>query len=230
MTSLTSQATSVWRKKAHEYKWKVYLMLRNAKVKPWPGSLHITDSNTCLRSRNPQSKTSGIFFLPLELTFTLAVNETKQRSVIRVNVFIQGFYRKLISWGMQSCAKLIGGSWHSCKEAVASEYVFTFTTTLCQPQEFQIKLFTTWIIFQGQMLKKKLGCGLAPWKPAKVTLKLVIQRLTGLDVSTSKVPSGKTLQCFDECCCERKAEAPYISHSKATICRCFLQCASWGWQ
>lgn len=61
------------------------------------------------------------FFSLLEATFTLAVNETKQQRVIKADVFIQGFYRKLISWGMQSCAKLIGGSWHSCREAVASQ-------------------------------------------------------------------------------------------------------------
>lgn len=61
------------------------------------------------------------FFSLLEVTFTLAVNETKQQRVIKADVFIQGFYRKLISWGMQSCAKLIGGSWHSCREAEASE-------------------------------------------------------------------------------------------------------------
>lgn len=61
------------------------------------------------------------FFSVLEVTFTLAANETKQQRVIKADVFIQGFYRKLISWGMRSCAKLIGGSWHSCREAVASE-------------------------------------------------------------------------------------------------------------
>lgn len=97
----------------------VYLMLRNVKVKSWPGSLHITAWNTCLGSRNPQSKMS--VFSQLEVTFTLAVNETKQQRVIKAHVFIQGFYRKLISRGMQSCAKLIGGSWHSCREAVVSE-------------------------------------------------------------------------------------------------------------
>lgn len=127
-TSLTSQATSVRakkKKKAHEFKWKAFkmsndrktvwvcLMLRNVKVKSWPGSLHITDRNTCLGSRNPTKQNVLFFFsfslLPLEVTFTLAANETKQRRVIKADVFIQGFYRKLISWGMQSCARLIGG-------------------------------------------------------------------------------------------------------------------------
>lgn len=37
------------------------------------------------------------FFSHLGLTFTLAVNETKQRRVIRVNVLIRGFHRKPIS-------------------------------------------------------------------------------------------------------------------------------------
>lgn len=46
----------------------------------------------------------------LEVTFSLAVNETKQQRVIKANVFIEGFYRKLISRGMRSCAKLMGGS------------------------------------------------------------------------------------------------------------------------
>lgn len=105
-------------------------MLGNVKVKTWPWSLHIT--NTCLGNRNLESKMSFFggfffaFFSQLESTFSLAVNETKQLHVIRVNVFIQGFYRKLISQGMQSCAKLIGGSWHSGREAVAPKYVFTF--------------------------------------------------------------------------------------------------------
>lgn len=134
----------------------VYLMLRNVKVRSWPGSLHITDWNTCLRSRNPQSKMSGVFFfLPqLELTFTLAVNETKQRRVIRVNVFIQGFYRKLISWGMQSCAKLMGGSWHSCREAVASEYVFTFTAYSVSATRLSIQTVHNMDYFSGSNTEK----------------------------------------------------------------------------
>lgn len=40
---------------------------------------------------------------------------------------------------------------------------------------------------------------------------------------------AKLCSVFDECC-ERKADAHYISHSKAAICRCFQLCASCGWQ
>lgn len=136
------------------------------------------------------------FFLPLELTFTLAVNETKQWCVIRVNVFIQGFYRKLISWGMQSCAKLIGGSWHSCREAVASEYVFMFTDYSVSAARVSNQTVHNMDYFSRSNTEKKLGCGLAHWKPAKVTLKLVIQTLTGLDVSTSKSAFGQNFAVF----------------------------------
>lgn len=74
--------------------------LRNAKGTR-PGS-EIRDSNTCPLSTNvPESKREFYFFFfffsQLELTFTLAANETKQRSVIRVNVLIRGFHGKLIS-------------------------------------------------------------------------------------------------------------------------------------
>lgn len=83
------------------------------------------------------------FFSVLEVTFTLAMNETKQQLVIKADVFIQGFYRKLISWGMQSCAKLIEGSWHSCRRAVASE-----SCRICiYIHSLQFKPFTTWIFF-----------------------------------------------------------------------------------
>lgn len=57
-----------------------------------------------LSGKNPQRKMFRFllllpffFFSQLELTFSLAVNETKQRRVIRVDVFIRGFCRKLIS-------------------------------------------------------------------------------------------------------------------------------------
>lgn len=46
----------------------------------------------------------------LGVTFSLAVNETKQQRVIKADVFIQRFYRKLISRGMRSCAKLMWGN------------------------------------------------------------------------------------------------------------------------
>lgn len=52
----------------------------------------------------------------------------KWQRVIKADVFIRGFYRKLISRGMQLCAKLIGGSSHPCREAwpqKMTEYVFT---------------------------------------------------------------------------------------------------------
>lgn len=60
------------------------------------------DSNTCPLSTNvPESKREFYFFFnffaQLELTFTLAGNETKQRCVIRVDVLIRGFHGKLIS-------------------------------------------------------------------------------------------------------------------------------------
>lgn len=45
-----------------------------------------------------QSGILNFFFSSqLALTFTLAVHETKQRRVMRVDVLIRGFHRKLIS-------------------------------------------------------------------------------------------------------------------------------------
>lgn len=147
----------------------------------------------------------GFSFSQLELTFTLAANETKQQRVIRVSVFVQGFYRKLISWGMQSCAKLIGGSWHSCRRA--SEYVFTFMVYSVSATRLSIQTVHNLDYFSNSNIKKSSDV-VGLWKPAevicpdfnwiiKVTLKLkmkqvlVIQGLISLDVSTwkMKVPS-----------------------------------------
>lgn len=103
------------------------------------------------------------FFSALEVTFTLAANETKQQRVIKADVFIQGFYRKLISWGMQSCAKRIEGSWHSCRKAVASE-----SFRICiYTQDFQFKLFMFFFLFKHW---KKWGCGLAHWTARWINL------------------------------------------------------------
>lgn len=152
----------------------VCLMLRNVKVKSWPGSLHITDRNTCLGSRNPTKQNVLFFFsfslLPLEVTFTLAANETKQRRVIKADVFIQGFYRKLISWGMQSCARLIGGKLTFLKGKQAASvksyriciYIHglrcvrhkSFDSNSSHHRFFLFFLFKHW---------KKRGCGLTQW-------------------------------------------------------------------
>lgn len=86
----------------------------------------------------------------LEVTFSLAVNETKQQRVIKANVFIEGFYRKLISRGMRSCAKLMGGSWHSCREAAVSE---SCRICICIHPRLSIQTRFTWISKCG----KKVG-------------------------------------------------------------------------
>lgn len=167
-------------------------MLRNAKVKAWPRLVHITDRNTCLEKIRKE-KCSGFFFFflfffsQLELTFSLAVNETKQRRVIRVDVFIRGFYRKLISWGMQSCAKLMargGGCWHSFRNAAASEYVFTFRAYTVPAAGLSISNSSKHgLFFQfKQQGKVRMWCGSAknlPRSPLKLHMKqiLVTQRL-----------------------------------------------------
>lgn len=97
------------------------------------------------------------FFSLLEVTFTLAVNETKQQRVIKADVFTQGFYRKLISWGMQSCAKLIGESWHSCREAVASESricIYIHGPLCVSHESFNSNSSQHEIFFQIQILEK----------------------------------------------------------------------------
>lgn len=124
---------SVWhlRQPQYEFKWKPSksLMIEKQSEFIWCwGMLRWSLDLDCCTSQietpvweAETHKAKCQFFSLLEVTFSLAVNETKQQRVIKADVFIQGFYRKLISWGMQSCAKLIGGSWHSCREAVASE-------------------------------------------------------------------------------------------------------------
>lgn len=187
-TSLTSQATSVRAKKKKKHTNSNEKLLKCLMIEKqcefvwcwgmwrWSLDLDRCTSRTetpVLEAETPQSKMSFFFFsfslLPLEVTFTLAANETKQRRVIKADVFIQGFYRKLISWGMQSCARLIGGKLTFLKgkqaASVKSYRICIYIHGLrcvrhksfnsnSSHHRFFFFLFKHW---------KKWGCGLTQW-------------------------------------------------------------------
>lgn len=85
--------------------------------------------------------------------------------MIKGDVFIQGFHGKLINRGMQSCARLIGGSCRSCREAVASESYrrcVYICSLLCVSRKMFNSNYSQHDFFFPQVKnEEKLGCGQA---------------------------------------------------------------------
>lgn len=136
--------------------------------------------------KNVQVSSSSSFFFSsqLELTFSLAVNETKQRRVIRVDVFIRGFYRKLISSGMQSCAKLMAsGGWGvpTFLQERGGLRICIYIRGLHRVgrRTFSFKQFKTRIVFPVQTAGRSSDVVWLGEKPAKVPFEITHETDSG---------------------------------------------------